>query len=1210
MQPKLCGRNLAAVVAAGIALVVLYGWFTHSLLLTQIRPGFAPMQFNTGLCFLALALAVLLLDTRWQRAGSVLGALVAIFAGLTLLQHLTGANFGIDELFRKADLFVTATPRGRMAAFTAGCLVALGVALLVAGFSHRRVWARAAAGRIACVVTVIAAVVLVGYLVGLEPAYSLGAPSRMAAHTAVSFLLLGGALISWSRQGASRQPRDAPDGTFITASVTIVVMIAVVLSASFADLRRFTESQRHSFEVLSTARSLVGSLFDAQHGMRGYILSQRPEALTTTLEGQKHSQELFQHLTELVRHEPATAGLLPPLQSGLERLQDYLARLLQAHEAGGLAEALQMEATGEGFEIILQLRAALDRFLQAENHALAETTMATEERFHHLGVLLILCSAAAAVLILLAHRRTVMELRRRRLAEEALRADMEERQRTAAALADREAQLAAIFDNSLHGIIMLDAVTEETGRIVDFRYRMVNPAAERLVGLEAGDMLDRTLVELFPSVAEDGLLQQFIDVARTGTTMDREYLTHRTGEARWYRISVAKIGGGLVVNYAEITERKLTESRLQSLAERLGLATRALGAGVWEHDLQAGTLVLDERIHELYGFLPGEPVRYQDWASMVEPEDLPKVEARVQELRATGTPTTAEFRIRRRDGSTRHIRMAAGILPDREGHSTRIVGVNLDITEQRQAQDDLRRSEEKFANAFKYSTCGMAIVSPEGRWLQVNQTLCQSLGYTAEELQARTFQQITHPEDLEADLTQVRRLLAGEIEFYKLEKRYLHRDGHLIWGLLGVTLVRDAAGHPAYFISQIEDITGLKQALFQQEELTRKARTAEQAKSDFLATMSHEIRTPLNGVLGMISLLAETRLDPTQRDYLRTIQTSGDTLLLVINDILDYTHIESGRMQMESRRFSLRGLLAEVLDLVRAQVRLKHLHVTHEITPEVPSHLVGDALHLRQILTNLVGNAVKFTDHGSIHIRMEPQTSADGRFHLRCSVADTGIGIPEEAMPRLFQAFGQLDTSITRRYGGSGLGLAISQRLARMLGGEIRAESVPGKGSTFSFTAVFDPAPVEDPSDPGSSGKADHEPADGSGSEQAPAILLVEDNPMNCTVATLMLAHLGCQPDIASDGLQALEAVDRKAYDAVFMDIHMPGMTGVETMQTMRDRLGAKCPLIIAVTADALQGDEARYLGQGFDGYLAKPLTQKSLRRLLASLRRRRAERN
>jgi len=379
------------------------------------------------------------------------------------------------------------------------------------------------------------------------------------------------------------------------------------------------------------------------------------------------------------------------------------------------------------------------------------------------------------------------------------------------------------------------------------------------------------------------------------------------------------------------------------------------------------------------------------------------------------------------------------------------------------------------------------------------------------------------------------------------------------------------------------------------------ALAASRAKSEFLANMSHEIRTPMSGVIGMTSLLLGTRLSATQQDYVETIRTSGEALLVLINDILDLSKMESGKVTIDRAPFNVDAVVAESLEMVAPLAAKQGLTLHRALAPGTPEALVGDLARTRQILVNLLGNAVKFTLQGEVRIAVSARPLQDGRCEVLFAVSDTGIGIPSQELDRLFVDFHQLDGSLTRKHGGTGLGLAISRRLTELMGGRIWAESVLGQGSTFYFTLVGEAAAGVQ-TQPAAHLQQTQELARRHPPAPPLRILVAEDHPVNQQVMLGLLGHLGYGADVAANGLEVLAALQRQPYDLILMDIQMPEMDGLEATRRIRQlSLGGGQPRIVAMTAHAMAGDRERCLAGGMDDYLSKPVQISDLAAALAA---------
>jgi two-component system sensor histidine kinase/response regulator len=495
-----------------------------------------------------------------------------------------------------------------------------------------------------------------------------------------------------------------------------------------------------------------------------------------------------------------------------------------------------------------------------------------------------------------------------------------------------------------------------------------------------------------------------------------------------------------------------------------------------------------------------------------------------------------------------------------------------------------KRTEEELVTLFEASPDMLCIADFQGYLLRVNPAWEKTLGWSAEELTSRPYFDFVHPEDLEATAAQDKSVTEGS-QAMLFENRYRCKDGSYRWLSWNATPI---TGHGVSYCT-VRDVTEQKRVAAELKEARDAADVANRAKSDFLANMSHEIRTPMNAVIGMTELLQDTPLSADQREYVETLTDAAESLLGLINDVLDFSKIEAGMLELSPAEFDLREALENTVRTLGHRAHQKGLELVCRVAPEVPECLLGDAPRLRQIVVNLLGNAIKFTEQGEVLLEVEKETADAGEVVLRFVIADTGIGIPGDKQDMIFEAFAQADGSTTREYGGTGLGLAIAARLVRMMGGDVSVDSEPGSGSRFTFTARLGvPA--------GGAPQIRSVPAPLRGLR----VLVVDDNATNRRILEEMLAHWEMRPKAVAGGAAALEELERaagagEAYPLVLLDLHMPEMDGfavAERISAQPDLAGAA---VMMLTSSARPGDRARCVELGVAAHLSKPIKRSDL---------------
>ena len=608
-----------------------------------------------------------------------------------------------------------------------------------------------------------------------------------------------------------------------------------------------------------------------------------------------------------------------------------------------------------------------------------------------------------------------------------------------------------------------------------------------------------------------------------------------------------------------------TEEIIRALAaseERYALAVRGSNDGIWDWDLSSGMVEYSPRFKELLGYRDHEMANlFVEFSSKLHPEDESATTAAINAHLAQGTPYDVEYRLMHRDGSYRWFRARGLAVRNAEGAPTRMAGSITDVTDRKAAEEKLNLISNRLILATQAGAIGIWDFDTVANTLVWDEQMYRLYGITEDSFSGayEAWEQGLHPEDLTREREKIQRALRGEGDFDS-EFRVLWPDHTIHYIKANGIVQRDASGRPLRMIGTNWDITQRRKAEDDLRIAKRNAEAGARAKSEFLANMSHEIRTPMNGIIGMAELLSDTKLSPTQREYLSIVRNSADSLLSILNDILDFSKIEAGRMTLDRHPFHLRDSVGDTLQALSVRAADKQLELAYRIEPEAPDYLRGDSGRLQQILNNLVGNAIKFTQTGEVVVTVKVESRSHDQVSLHFLVSDTGIGIPADKLAVIFESFTQAESSTTRRFGGTGLGLSIAGQLVSLMNGKLWVESTPGVGSTFHFTAVAGIEAIpEDATTPILDGLC------------GLRILVIDDHATNLSILEEMLLSWEMCPTLTPGGAEALEWIIGSSlenrFDLVLTDYMMPGMDGFKTAEAIQNLLGGDAPPVILLSS-------------------------------------------
>jgi PAS domain S-box-containing protein len=683
-----------------------------------------------------------------------------------------------------------------------------------------------------------------------------------------------------------------------------------------------------------------------------------------------------------------------------------------------------------------------------------------------------------------------------------------------------------------------------------------------------------------------------------------EAFSHEIGKPDHDLLSLIEALGSQI---GQFIKRRRTEEELRVSRERFELAMLGSRDGVWDWDLRTNQVYYSPRWKSMLGYEDRE-IRnhFEEWEKLLHPEDRERSLAAVHAYLEGRAPMyELEHRLRHKDGSYRWILTRGVALRDAEGKPYRMAGSHTDITGRKQAEQALRDSEALYHSLVETLPLNVFRKDLQSRFTFGNKLFCQTLGKPREEFIGKTDFDFYPAELAEKYRLDDRRVIEQREILNEVEEHY-KPDGEKIYVQVLKTPVYDSRGEVIGTQAIFWDVTDRRRAMEEMRNAKEAAESANRAKSAFLANMSHEIRTPMNAIIGMTELVLETDLSAEQREYLDLVKKSADSLLAVINDILDFSKVEAGRLELDTVAFSLRDHIGDTLNTLAPRAYQKGLELASHLAADVPETVLGDPLRLGQILVNLVGNALKFTERGEVVVMVSRAQLKDGKSQhehtpngnsrqseicdLHFSVRDTGIGVSPDKRDLIFDPFTQADGSTTRQFGGTGLGLAIARRLVEMMGGRIWIESEAGKGSTFHFTArlgVQDgptsrPMPVE------------------AASIQGLPVLVVDDNATNRRILDEMLNHWQMRPTLVDSGPAALETLlqasrSGEPFPLVLLDVQMPGMDGYMLAERIRQLPEIAGTTLMLLTSSSQSGEVARRKELRISVALNKPIKQADL---------------
>ena len=762
-------------------------------------------------------------------------------------------------------------------------------------------------------------------------------------------------------------------------------------------------------------------------------------------------------------------------------------------------------------------------------------------------------------------------------------------------LSQAEEKLNRIFSNSRDAIIVLCSKT--------WAFSKCNGASLELLKADSQNkLIGQTFSDISPIKQPNGrnsrdLIKEKISIAlESGRHFFEWQILNLEGNLISCTVLLTKMNDGedfyLQAVLRDISVQKKLEHKLRDTNEYLSLVLENSGIGIWDLNLSDDSLCLDTKLCEILGIKDDCPERLKDLQSLVHPDDLNNFKKSLMNyLKGDSHVYECVYRVKHREGHYVYIYDKGRFSKwnDRES-PTRFTGTFIDISE-------VKRTEKELKLALEENKVGVWRFNPIENHLVWDDSMYELYGIDKEDFTGDYDAWVTslRPDYKKIAVQEFTDALAGKSSFNTTFAIVTPSDDTKYIKARAV-IDRDSDGAPIYVTGINSDVTKEHNLYLESQKQTELARSAEVAKSEFLANMSHEIRTQMNGIIGIIQLLKDTNLCKDQSELIETMEFSSNSLLRIINDILDLSKIEAGRVVFEVVEFDIISLIKKCTEICKESVEKKGIYLKKSLPDEELSLVKGDAFRINQILLNLLSNAIKFTEKGGVTISLEVSDDENNSSRIEVEVQDTGIGIDEKNIQKLFNNFEQVDYGITKKFGGTGLGLSISSKLAQLMGGLITVESLPNVGSIFKFQIN-----LEKTKNYGRKRTLESKRFENISVEYPNKILVVEDNKINQKVVLRVLKKLGYEADCVDNGKLAIEKIDKgsNSYTLVFMDMEMPVMNGVDTTKYLVEKYKNECPKIIAMTANVLAEDKIKCQEAGMAGFVSKPIQTETIKEVI-----------